>query len=103
MTRLNTVYDFLWVIQAFLRGKVLRQEDYRPQGNLFQLPVSVIAKRFTMLMRWWGYRPATLADLYRETRTRAGHTRHSLVLSPSREELEEWRTHVFPDIGIRTN
>jgi len=57
-----TLLDFLWVLQAFLRGKVLRQKDYRPQGNVFCLSTQTNYKRITMLMDWWGHRPATLKE-----------------------------------------
>ncbi len=99
---MNTKFrDFLWVLQAFLRGKVLRQKVYQPQGNFFRLSVPVTARRNTMLMRWWGYRPATMAELYKAMRARAGHSYGSLVLTPSREELAEWEKHTCPDVGIR--
>ena len=62
MTKFNTIRDFLWVCQAFLRGKLLRQKAYRPQGNFFRLPVPVTNKHITMLMKWWGYRPMTLNE-----------------------------------------
>ena len=99
--KFNAIRDFLWVFQAFLRGKLLRQKAYRPQGNFFRLPVPVTAKRITMLMKWWDYRPATMADLYKATRARRRHSYDSLVLTPSGEELEEWERHISPDVGIR--
>jgi len=51
--------DYLWVLQAFLRGKVLRQKAYTPQDNCFRLPVSMTTNRILMLMKWWGLRPLT--------------------------------------------
>lgn len=96
-----TISDLLWVLQAFLRGKLLRQKAYRPQGNFFRLPVPVTTNRITMLMKWWGYRPATLADLYEATRREARHSYGSLVLTPSREQLEEWKKYTSPNVGIR--
>ena len=101
MTKFNAIRDFLWVLQAFLRGKVLCQKAYCPQGDLFQLSIPVTAKRITMLMKWWGYRPATMAELYKAARARARRSYGSLVLTPSREELEEWEKHTSPDVGIR--
>jgi hypothetical protein len=62
MTKFNAIRDFLWVFRAFLRGKLLYQKAYRPQGNFFRLPVPVTAKRITMLMKWWGHRPMTLNE-----------------------------------------
>ena len=59
----KAVRSFLWVLQAFLRGKVLRQKAYRPQGNIFRLPVSTSARRIKMLVKWWGFRPATTKEL----------------------------------------
>lgn len=59
----NTIRDFLWVLQAFLRGKLLRQKAYRPQGNFFRPPVPVTIKRITRLMKWWGHRPMTLDEV----------------------------------------
>lgn len=55
--------DRLWVLKAYLRGKVLRQKAYRPQGNMFRLSVSVTAKRIMMLMSWWGFRPMTAEEV----------------------------------------
>lgn len=101
MIKFNAIRDFLWVLQAFLRGKLLRQKAYCPQGTFFKLslPFPVTAKRIKTLMSWWGYRMATLTDLYRGTRER--HSYSSLVLTPSREELEEWEKHISPDVGIQ--
>ena len=72
MTKFNAIRDFLWVLQAFLRGKVLRQKAYRPVyqigGNYFSfdhftrsVPITsgTTIRRMTMLMRWWGFRPMT--------------------------------------------
>jgi len=63
MTKLEAICDFLWVLQAFLRGKVLRQKAYRPNTNGFRLPVSCTVERMLMLTRWWGYRPMTLEEV----------------------------------------
>ena len=101
MTKFSAIRDFLWVPQAFLRGKVLRQKNYRFQDNFFRLTVPVTARRIVMLMKWWGYRPATMAELYTEARARARHNYGSLVLTPSKEELAEWGKHTSPDVGIR--
>jgi len=63
--KFNSFCDFLWVSRAFLRGKLLHQKAYRPQGNflrLFRLPVPVTKKRIVMLMRWWGCRLPTLDE-----------------------------------------
>lgn len=55
--------DLLWVLQAFLRGKVLRQKAYRLQAGCTNLPVAVSVRRITKLMRWWGLRLATLEEI----------------------------------------
>ncbi len=57
------VLDFLWVLQAYLRGKVLRQKDYLPQDNFFRPSTATNCKRITMLMKWWARRPATIAEV----------------------------------------
>jgi len=54
--------DYFWVINAFFRGKVLREKTYRPQGNIFRAPKGATAKRITMLAKFWGRRPMTLAE-----------------------------------------
>ena len=59
----SVVADYLWVAQAYLRGKVLKQKGYRPTGVLFHLPVSTTAKRITMLFGFWGYRCLTAQEL----------------------------------------
>lgn len=104
-----TIYDFLWVLRAFLRGKLLRQKAYRPYrrarrvADFFHLVAipGTTATRNAALMKWWGYRPATLAELYAESRARTGYNFGSLVLTPSSGELVEWEKHFSPDIGIR--
>lgn len=55
--------DRLWVLQAFLHGKVLRQKAYRPQDNFFRAMPGITVRRMTTLMRWWGFRPATSDEL----------------------------------------
>jgi len=59
---LNTVFDFLWALQAYLRGKVLCQKDYRPQGDFFRLSTRTNYRRITLLMSWWGRRLATVKE-----------------------------------------
>lgn len=58
-----TLRDRLWVIQSFLRGKVLRQRAYHPHGDFFHPPVPVSVKRVVALLRWWGRRPMTLDEV----------------------------------------
>lgn len=58
----SNIRDFLWVLQAYLRGKLLRQKAYRLQGNMFRLPVPVTTKRILMLIKWWGHRPLTIKE-----------------------------------------
>ena len=68
MTVLNWFRDYLWVLQAYLRGKVLRQKYYRPQTSVyFNIPPTTNAttKRMVLLIRWWGLRPATFGDMGR--------------------------------------
>jgi len=60
----NAICDFLWVLSAFLRGKLLRQKAYRPQGIFFRLPVPVTAKRIIMLLKWWGMRPMGIHEAH---------------------------------------
>jgi len=50
--------DFLWVSQAFVRGKVLRQRAYLPQAKVFfcYLQENTSITRVVALRRWWGYR-----------------------------------------------
>jgi hypothetical protein len=67
LTKLKALYwvvaDYLWVAQAYLRGKVLKQKGYRPTGILFHLAVPTTAKRITMLFGLWGYRCLTIQEL----------------------------------------
>lgn len=67
--------DFLWVIQAFFRGKVLRQTGYCPLGylgfrtNVFHFTVDNIPyDRVKKLVAWWGFRFIKVdeMDLYPE-------------------------------------
>lgn len=60
----NKIGDFLWVLQAFLRGKLFCQKAYRPQGNFFP-PVPVTIKRVSMLMKWWGHRLMSIDEVVR--------------------------------------
>lgn len=63
MNKIKAIRDFLWVLQAFLRGKVLYQKTYRPQGNFFRPPGPASVRRIRMLMEWWCFRPATMDEL----------------------------------------
>jgi hypothetical protein len=66
MTKLS-IRDYCWAFTAYFRGKVLRQQAYRPQNNgvfmAFRTPRGVTAKRQMLLMRLWGYRPMTMAEI----------------------------------------
>jgi len=62
---IQNISDWLWVLQAYLRGKMLRQKAYRPNGNKFRFPVSVTTARIMMLIKLWGFRPMTVAELTR--------------------------------------
>jgi hypothetical protein len=54
------IRDFLWCLVAYCRGRVLRQKAYRPViSGLVRFPLAMNVRRMTMLMRWWGMRPAT--------------------------------------------
>ncbi len=63
---ITKIGDFFWVLQAFFRGKVLKQKAYCPQhGISFRgIPIAAV-KRMVMLMRWWGLWPKTLEDVKR--------------------------------------
>ena len=67
MTKFNSIRDFLWTLQAYLRGKILRQKAYRPQtqGNfsVFRATTGTTARRATMLIKWWGRRPMSVEDM----------------------------------------
>lgn len=61
---LGDVADSLWVLQAYLRGKVLRQKAYRFCADesgfaLVHPPVTMSVKRMMMLVQWWGFHPMT--------------------------------------------
>jgi hypothetical protein len=58
------VRDRCWAAQAFFRGKVLRQQAYRPKGNLFRAPPGgVSVMRMRILIKWWGLRPMTVEEM----------------------------------------
>ena len=88
--------DYLWVVQVFLRGKVLRQKAYMPQGNCFRLPVPMTTYRILMLMKWWGLRPLTQKE---------GEALMKKVVGPRRFpgfewDGERWNTMTDPsDLG----
>lgn len=53
-----------WIIMAFLRGKILHQRNYRPrEEHFFHAVPGATIQRMTILMRWWGFRPATMEEL----------------------------------------
>jgi hypothetical protein len=50
--------DFLWVFQAYFRGKVLQQRDYqfRISGEHVEVPsIKTTGKRINRLSKWNGY------------------------------------------------
>ena len=55
--------DFLWVLMAYLRGKMLRQKAYRPQGNAFPSMPGANINRMLTIIDWWGYRPMTTKEM----------------------------------------
>ena len=65
----SKVRDFFWVLQAYLRGKVLRQKAYLPQpwGTMssFQWVSGMTVSRAITLAKWWGCRPATFQEVNR--------------------------------------
>jgi len=71
---MKKILDYLWVFQAFLRGRVLCQESYRPILYLngkysFDGLVSprflrgVTINRVSLLARWWGFHEARQDEL----------------------------------------
>ncbi len=76
-----TLSDCLWVLKAYLRGKVLQQKGYQPQEDFyFVIPESVTVKRMKLLIRLWGLRPATLDEtmklIFQEIRKPTDEQRH---------------------------
>ena len=77
---MQSVRDYFWVIRAFFLGKILRQKSYRPetQGEFlsFSAPPGATATRMATLIRWWGGRLVTTAELRKilraESRKRGG-------------------------------
>lgn len=63
---LSYLSDCLWVAVMLVRGKVLRQKAYRLEAGVISVIRGTTARRMTMLMGWWGLRPATLDELKRE-------------------------------------
>ncbi|MFA6594052.1 MAG: hypothetical protein WCT16_02220 [Candidatus Buchananbacteria bacterium] len=63
----QAILDYLWVIVAYIRGKVLCQKAYRPQGDgklaFFQAARGTNFKRISILMKWWGCRPVSVEEL----------------------------------------
>ena len=63
LTKLKKLFcNYLWVLNAYLRGKVLRQRAYRPRGNLFHATPGATCRRQMLLIKWWGFQPATLEE-----------------------------------------
>ena len=67
------VADYLWAAQAYLRGKVLRQEMYRPRSvpssifgdstvSSFRLPVGTGIMRIGLFMEFCGLRSLMLGE-----------------------------------------
>ena len=65
-TKLSSFRDFLWVIRAYLRGKVFRQKVYRPQPQgdyfIFRATPGANFRRTAMLINWWGHRSLTVKE-----------------------------------------
>ena len=96
VTKFKMLCDFCWVFQAFLRGKLLRQNAYRPKYGIFSLPVSATVKRVTMLIRWWGLRLPTLGE------TRAAikwlEQRDDPFRVPVSRYAERWGNQYYPPL-----
>ena len=64
---LRRLSDRLWVIRAYLRGKVLRQKGYQleihGESLSFSAPRGATATRLEMLIRCWGGRYTRTADI----------------------------------------
>ena len=59
---LMSIRDFFWVVQSFLRGK-FGDKSYQIKNGIFRLSKSTTSKRVAMLMRCWGFKPATIKEL----------------------------------------
>lgn len=63
----QAILDYLWVIVAYIRGKVLRQKAYRPQGagkvSFLHASRGATGRRMLMLLKLWGCRPASVEEL----------------------------------------
>lgn len=79
----KTFRDYLWVLQAFLRGKVLRQKAYQPQGNFFRLPVPMTTNRILMLMKWWGLRHESQGRLSARSQVRGRAASAARLTNPA--------------------
>ena len=55
----TTFTDWLWLLHALFRGKILRQKAYRPKGVFFHAGRGATVRRMTMLLRWYGLRLPT--------------------------------------------
>lgn len=88
MNKFHAIRDFLWVLQAFLRG-VLYQKTYRPQGDFFRPPGPASVRLIKMLMGWWGFRPATMNELIAFWNTAGNNDKRDTLVSFDPEATTE--------------
>ena len=64
---LKFVADWVWVMQAYVRGIVLQQEAYLPRSNgeleIFMFDQDVSIERISCLIWLWGIKPITDTEL----------------------------------------
>ena len=89
--RFKSSRDFLWVLQAFLRGKVLRQKAYRPHGNgkgfFLRVPEGTSQERSTALLKKWKGKPIMVKDVVE------GSNSSSIFSLIYDKELNRWIAH----------
>ena len=71
---IQSIRDFFWVLWAFIRGKVLRQQDYIPSPDVQAFCMSLMKPswsinnfnvgRFAILLRWWGPMEMTRRQIF---------------------------------------
>ena len=99
---ISYLLDFLWVLHAYFRGKVLRDKDYRPRHGIFALSFSVSNKRFCMLERWWGLKDSYPEDI-KEWERKPGREINSAASVDSKDKIQKgtlksWKKRKFPAI-----
>jgi hypothetical protein len=88
----SNIRDYLWVLQAYLRGKLAAPEGLPSQTNgplvTFRATRGVTYRRQVMLMRLWGTRPMTLDEAI------AAHLRNNPGLVP-----DDWKSNDRVRVG----